>query len=216
MEITRELVDGYITAVADALEAAGHKVKVPAPDQPEELTAEILIPDAWTDEQARSGIALRWGHDDSEEPGWIVACYNPETSKQILHTDLRLGIVPVPEVIVRAVAAIVADGGFGAGRVVPGTAEMLARYEGGTAPESVRLDLIAESEKHGSFGYCIGCGSTDVVHRALYIRSTVRTTALRMAWCSADECQEDRVQSAVLSVPVEAGPGGFYRVVAAW
>jgi hypothetical protein len=217
VEITDTMVRGYTTAVTAALREAGHTTDDPFIDDQDAAAATVLIalPDALSDDDDRSGLALMWKAWHGWDVG-IVAHRAANTMRIAMHTDLQLGTVPAPEVVVRAVAAIVADGSLRAGRIVPGTAELLAQYEGGTAPETVRLDLIAESEKHGSFGYCIGCGATDVVHRALYVRSTVRTTALRVAWCSADECQEDRARSAVLSVPVEAGPGGFYGVVDAW
>lgn len=219
-EITPELVGGYVAAVAAALTAAGHRVEVP-PQHPDELKPEIRIPDAWTDDHERAGVALLFDHDGTwvagrGAAGWVAACYDPVSGRQTMHTALLLGIVPAPEVVVRSMALSIAEGGFRAGRIAPSTAEQLARYAGGVEPEAARLDLIAESERHGSFEYCIGCGATDVVHRALYVRTVLGTTAHRVAWCSADRCQEDRVRSAVQSVPVAVGPGGVVAVVDTW
>lgn len=220
-EITPEMVGGYVAAVAAALTVAGHTLEVPAPDRVEDLRAEIRIPDAWTDERERAGVALLFDHDGTwvagrGAAGWVAACYDPVSGRQTMHTALLLGIVPAPEVVARSIALSIAEGGLRAGRIAPSTAEQLARYAGGVEPEASRLDLIVESERHGSFDYCIGCGATDVVHRALYVRTVVGTTARRVAWCSADRCQEDRVRSAVQSVPVAVGPGGVVAVVDTW
>lgn len=222
MEITRELVDGYVSAVAAALEAAGHKAEVPAQEDPDELKGEIVLPDVLADGYGAPGMALQYDYDGSwvagrDAAGWVAAVYDPaEPGGRAMHTALYLGVVPEPGVVVRSVAAIVADGGFRAGRVVPGTAELLARYTGGKAPEPEPLDLLAAAYRDDGFEYCIICGSTTVAHRALYVGTLLRTTATRVAWCSADRCQEDRVKSAVQSVPVKAGPGGFYSVTSAW
>lgn len=209
-EITLETVAGYIAAVDSALEAAGHKVEQ-RPINRDTFEAILVLPDALSDDEP-VGLALLWedGH------GWDAAVWDPAKSRVHLNTDLALGVVPAPEVIVRAVAAIAEDGLLRAGRVVPGTAELLARYAGGKAPEAEPLDLIAATSRDDGFGYCIGCGSLEVAHRALYISTSLRTTATRVAWCSAGECQEDRARSAVQSVPVKAGPGGFYGVANAW
>lgn len=129
MEITQEMVTGYTAAVAAALEAAGHKVTRYVTVDAGTPEARLVIADALTDDAGAAGLALMWSAHD----GWDVAVWDPEAARAVLHTDLELGVVPAPEVVVRAVAAIVADGQLRAGRVVPGAAELLAAYAAGTA-----------------------------------------------------------------------------------
>ncbi|GAA4226041.1 hypothetical protein GCM10022254_09650 [Actinomadura meridiana] len=216
-QITREMVDGYVTAVTAALKTAGHKLDDPFIDDQDDMVVSIMIgiPDALTDEHERLGLALLWEPGD----GWVMAFMSHRYGNTVRvtgHTDPRLGVVPAPDVVVRSVAAVLADGDPRAGRIVPGPVELLAAYADGETPEAARVDLVAESERTGSFDYCIICGATDVAHRALYVRTVLSTTTIRVAWCSAARCQEDRERSAVKSVPVAAGPGGFYGVVDAW
>ncbi|HEY9408889.1 MAG TPA: hypothetical protein VIP77_04850 [Jiangellaceae bacterium] len=77
-------------------------------------------------------------------------------------------------------------------------------------------DLIKGTEGHGSFDYCIVCGAKVITHRALFVQTVLRSAVRRVAWCSADRCQEDRAGSAVRSVPVAVGPGGIYTVTDTW
>ncbi|TDD31655.1 hypothetical protein E1287_25685 [Actinomadura sp. KC06] len=145
MEITRDQVRGYITAVTEALKDAGHKLDDPFIDDQDDvvITIMIAIPDAFTDEQERLGLALLWEPRHGWDAGF-VSHRALNTVRITMHTDLRLGVVPAPEVIVRAVAAIVANGDPKEGRVVPGTAEQLAAYVGGEAPVSRQAQLAGQ------------------------------------------------------------------------
>ncbi|MDL4812764.1 hypothetical protein [Actinomadura opuntiae] len=148
-EITHEMVAGYVAAVAAALTADGHTVEVTAPRGPDELRGEILIPDLWTDEYGRAGVALRYsgGGMSPRAAGWTAACYDPQTDRRNLHTALLLGPVPAPGVLVRAAAAILQKRALNAGRVEPGVAEMLAAYEGEDAPVPEEERLRSERDQ---------------------------------------------------------------------
>ena len=136
MDTTPDMVRAYINAVTDALTDAGHHpvgmdgrppVSVwTQTDEGDYWIATICIPDPADDRtHRRSGYAVQWGLDD----GWTVACWSFDGQTQLsMHTDLELGIVPDPEIIVQAIEAVLKDGGLTAGRVLPGTAELLARY----------------------------------------------------------------------------------------
>lgn len=136
MQITHEAVAGYVAAVAAALEAAGHSTRQEV--DADTLEATITLPDAMAQDGGDGpvGLALLW----DEGHGWDVALWDAAEGRMNLETDLLLGVVPAPEVVVRAVEAVVADGSPRAGRVVPGVAEQLAAYAGGAAPGEAGLD----------------------------------------------------------------------------
>lgn len=210
MEINKAMVAAYITAVADALKAAGHKVDepdIPSEDGSVFWTSTLIVPDAFTDDfgGGRTGLALIW---DSED-GWQAAMVNYSTGDFRMHTDLLLGVVPDPDVLVRSVAAMVDDGSLRVGRVAPDTAELLAAYTNGTA-RSPQADLIAiTADRDFNWDECVCCGSTKITHRALFFTEALSVS--RTAWCNGDECQDDRQRSAWSAVAVEPTDGGGFK-----
>lgn len=225
IEITREMLDGYVAAVAAALEAAGRKVEVPAQEYTDEMQAEIVLPDALTDGYEPAGLVLQYDYDGSwvagqDAAGWVVALYLPkEPGRRTMHTALYLGAVPEPDAVVRSVAAIVADGGLRAGRIVPGTAELLAQYEKTPAWVSTAwtdtevAEALTGGDQDWQFTWCVVCGSEDVVAFAL-VQPEGHRVLHRVAWCRARRCQDDRVlPSRMPQFRVERGVDGVFRIL---
>lgn len=206
-EITRELVDGYITAVAAALKTAGHNVDGPAIGH--DQCAEIILPDAAADAADTAGQSLTW----APVLGWTAAHVNAGTGRRTGHTDLKLGIVPAPAVVVRAVEAIdAAPLSLLAGRVAPSTAGLLAQYEGGRTLAPTSLDLITMTEGDDAFEQCAVCGAAPT-HWGLFVTES-SNAVIRAAWCGEARCQGDRARSMLQTVPVEKTGGGFRVSVA--
>lgn len=149
MEITEAMAAGYLNAVVNALKG-GTWGTVDGPNLEAQddilIDATIVIPDALSDASERQGLVLNW--ESEEGPiglGWSASYYDPVRNRRNMHTDLCLGVVPSPAVLVEAVTAIVADGDLRSGRVVPGTVDLLARY---AAPSGSDLTAVCTPNSH--------------------------------------------------------------------
>ncbi|REF00375.1 DUF6292 family protein [Thermomonospora umbrina] len=130
MDITEAMVRSYAAAVTTALREAGHQADDPFID---DQSALISIPDAFTDEGGRGGLALMWQPTHGWDAG-VVTHGALNTRRITMHTDLRLGVVPEPKVVLRAMTTILEDGFLRAGRIMPdapSVAEELAAYMNG-------------------------------------------------------------------------------------
>jgi len=150
-EITPELAAVYLGRVAKGLTAAGH-TDVDYDFDQDEATGWVAVPDCLSDDACdrafghSRGVTLVWVPGGTGwSAGWTDTYRDGRNGIACL-TDLQLDIAPPPELLVEAVAAIVAhDGRLEAGRVLANPVERLAEYTA-AAPETPRSENAAPIE----------------------------------------------------------------------